>query len=334
MYAVIWGGVDTGWTFYTPLSTTYVNTNVLSAAFGVFIAGFSSILTGLNFVVTIHKMRAPGMTWFRMPLFLWAMYATSIIQILGTPVVAITLVLVAVERLFHVGIFDPAVGGDPILFQHLFWFYSHPAVYIMILPSMGVVSELITCFSKKRIFGYSFIAFSSVAIAVVSFLVWGHHMFVSGQSVYAGIVFSALSFLVAIPSAIKVFNWTATLYKGSVSYQAPMLYALGFIGLFTMGGLTGLFLATLADGHPRARHLFRRRPLPLHHGGRRGDGISGRHSFLVAQNHRAGFIPTAGRAWPRLSSSSVSTSHSSRNTCWDISACPGGTRSIRRNSRC
>ena len=217
---------------------------------GVFIAGFSSILTGLNFVVTIHKMRAPGMTWFRMPLFLWAMYATSIIQILGTPVVAITLVLVAVERLFHVGVFDPAVGGDPILFQHLFWFYSHPAVYIMILPSMGVVSELITCFAKKRIFGYSFVAFSSVAIAVVSFLVWGHHMFVSGQSVYAGIIFSALSFAVAIPSAIKVFNWTATLYKGSISYQAPMLYALGFIGLFTMGGLTGLFLATLAvDTH-------------------------------------------------------------------------------------
>ncbi len=250
LYSVIWGGVDTGWTFYTPLSTSYVNSNVLSAAFGVFIAGFSSILTGLNFVVTIHKMRAPGMTWFRMPLFLWAMYATSIIQILGTPVVAITLVLVAVERMFHVGIFDPAVGGDPILFQHLFWFYSHPAVYIMILPSMGVVSELITCFAKKRIFGYSFVAFSSVAIAVISFLVWGHHMFVSGQSIYAGIIFSALSFLVAIPSAIKVFNWTATLYKGSISYQAPMLYAMGFIGLFTMGGLTGLFLATLAtDTH-------------------------------------------------------------------------------------
>jgi cytochrome c oxidase subunit 1 len=250
LYAVIGGGVDTGWTFYTPLSTTYVNTNVLSAALGVFVSGFSSILTGLNFVVTMHKMRAPGMTWFRMPLFLWAMYATSLIQILGTPVVAITLVLVAVERLFHVGIFDPAVGGDPILFQHLFWFYSHPAVYIMILPSMGVVSELIACFAKKRIFGYSFVAFSSVAIAVVSFLVWGHHMFVSGQSIYAGIIFSALSFLVAIPSAIKVFNWTATLYKGSISYQAPMLYALGFIGLFTMGGLTGLFLATLAtDTH-------------------------------------------------------------------------------------
>jgi cytochrome c oxidase subunit 1 len=246
IYAVVAGGVDTGWTFYTPLSTTYLNTHVVSAAMGVFIAGFSSILTGLNFIVTIHKMRAPGLTWFRLPLFLWAIYATSVIQILGTPVVAIALSLVAVERVFHVGFFNPAVGGDPILFQHLFWFYSHPAVYIMILPSMGVVSELVTCFSRKRIFGYSFIAFSSVAIAVISFLVWGHHMFVTGQSVYAGFVFSVLSFLVAIPSAIKVFNWTATLYKGSVSYQAPMLYALGFIGLFTMGGLTGLFLASLA----------------------------------------------------------------------------------------
>ncbi len=246
MYSIFAGGVDTGWTFYTPLSTTYLNTHVMSAAIGVFIAGFSSILTGLNFIVTMHKMRAPGLTWFRMPLFLWAIYATSVIQVLGTPVLAITLALVAVERTFHVGFFDPALGGDPILFQHMFWFYSHPAVYIMILPSMGVVSELITCFSKKRIFGYSFVAFSSVAIAVISFLVWGHHMFVTGQSVYAGFIFSLLSFAVAIPSAIKVFNWTATLYKGSVSYDAPMLYALGFIGLFTMGGLTGLFLASLA----------------------------------------------------------------------------------------
>jgi cytochrome c oxidase subunit I len=246
LYAIIAGGVDSGWTFYTPLSTNYLNTHVLSAAIGVFISGFSSILTGLNFIVTIHKMRAPGLTWFRMPLFLWAIYATSVIQILGTPVVAITLALVAVERTLHVGFFDPALGGDPILFQHLFWFYSHPAVYIMILPSMGVVSELIACFARKRIFGYSFVAFSSVAIAVISFLVWGHHMFVSGQSVYAGLIFSLLSFAVAIPSAIKVFNWTATLYKGSISFDAPMLYALGFIGLFTMGGLTGLFLASVA----------------------------------------------------------------------------------------
>ncbi len=245
LYAVISGGVDTGWTFYTPFSTTYSVSNVMSAALGVFITGFSSILTGLNFVVTIHKMRAPGLTWFRMPLFLWSMYATSIIFILGTPVLAITLVLVALERGFHIGVFDPALGGDPVLFQHLFWFYSHPAVYIMVLPSMGVVSELVTGMSKKRIFGYHFVAFSSVAIAVIGFLVWGHHLFVSGQSLYAGMVFSALSYLVAIPSAVKVFNWTATLYKGSISYDAPMLYALGFIGLFTMGGLTGLFLAAL-----------------------------------------------------------------------------------------
>jgi cytochrome c oxidase subunit 1 len=256
LYAIVAGGVDSGWTFYTPLSTTYLNTHVMAAAVGIFIAGFSSILTGLNFIVTIHKMRAPGLTWFRLPLFIWAIYATSIIFILGTPVLAITLALLALERWFHVGIFDPALGGDPILFQHLFWFYSHPAVYIMVLPSMGVVSELVTCFSKKRVFGYSFIAFSSVAIAAISFLVWGHHMFVSGQSIYAGLVFSAMSMAVAIPSAIKVFNWTATLYKGSISYDAPMLYALGFIGLFTMGGLTGLFLATLAtDVHLHATYF-------------------------------------------------------------------------------
>jgi cytochrome c oxidase subunit 1 len=246
LYAILAGGVDTGWTFYTPYSSTYANSHVIAAALGVFITGFSSILTGLNFIVTIHKMRAPGLTWFRLPLFLWAMYATSVIMVLGTPVVAITLVLVAFERLLHVGIFDPKLGGDPILFQHLFWFYSHPAVYIMVLPGMGVVSEVIAAFSRKRIFGYSMVAFSSLAIAVISFLVWGHHMFVTGQSIYAGLIFSVLSFLVAIPSAIKVFNWTATLYKGSISYQAPMLYALGFIGLFTMGGLTGLFLASLA----------------------------------------------------------------------------------------
>jgi cytochrome c oxidase subunit I len=246
LYAVISGGVDTGWTFYTPYSSTFSHSQVIPTALGVFITGFSSILTGLNFIVTIHKMRAPGLTWFRLPLFIWAMYATSVIFILGTPVIAITIFLLGLERLLHIGIFDPAIGGDPILFQHMFWFYSHPAVYIMILPGMGVMSELITAFSRKRIFGYTFVAFSSFAIAIISFLVWGHHMFVTGQSVYAGLIFSVLSFLVAIPSAIKVFNWTATLYKGSISYEAPMLYALGFIGLFTMGGLTGLFLASLA----------------------------------------------------------------------------------------
>jgi cytochrome c oxidase subunit I len=244
--AVIFGGVDTGWTFYTPYSSTYSNSYVVLTIIGIFVVGFSSILTALNFIVTIHTMRAPGLTWFRLPLFIWSLYATSMVIILGTPVVAITLSLVALERLFGVGIFDPALGGDPILFQHLFWFYSHPAVYVMVLPAMGVVSELITAFSRKRIFGYGFIAFSSIAIAVLGFFVWGHHMFVSGQSVYASMIFSFMSMLVAIPSAIKVFNWTATLYKGSISYQAPMLYALGFIGLFTIGGLTGLFLASLA----------------------------------------------------------------------------------------
>jgi cytochrome c oxidase subunit 1 len=246
VYAVLAGGVDTGWTFYPPFSSSYSHTHVVAAALGIFIAGFSSILTGLNFIVTIHKMRAPGMTWFRLPLFIWAMYATSLIFVLGTPVIAITLLLLAAERLLHVGIFDPAIGGDPLLFQHLFWFYSHPAVYIMILPGMGIISELITAFSRKKIFGYSFVAFSSLGIAVISFVVWGHHMFITGQSLYAGLVFSVLSFVVAIPSAVKIFNWTATLYKGSISYEAPMLYALGFIGLFTMGGLTGLFLASLA----------------------------------------------------------------------------------------
>jgi cytochrome c oxidase subunit I len=246
LYVVVTGGVDTGWTFYPPYSSIYANTHVLAAALGIFIAGFSSILTGLNFIVTIHKMRAPGLTWYRLPLFIWSLYATSLIQVLGTPVLAITIVLLAMERVLRIGIFDPAIGGDPLLFQHLFWFYSHPAVYIMILPSMGVISELVTCFSKKRIFGYKVVAFSSLAIAILSFLVWGHHMFVSGQSVYAGLIFSVLSFMVAIPSAVKVFNWTATMYKGSISYNAPMLYAIGFIGLFTMGGLTGLFLASLA----------------------------------------------------------------------------------------
>ena len=239
------GGVDTGWTFYTPLSTTYSNGFVVLTAMAAFVAGFSSILTGLNFIVTVHRMRAPGLTWFRLPLFVWAHYATSVIMILGTPVVAVTLFLLMLERGLHIGFFDPAYGGDPVLFQHLFWFYSHPAVYIMILPSMGVVSEVISTFCSKKPFGYTFIAFSSVAIAVFGFLVWGHHLYVSSQSAYAGMVFSILTYILAIPSAIKVFNWAATMYKGQVRLTAPMLYALGFIGLFTIGGLTGLFLAAM-----------------------------------------------------------------------------------------
>lgn len=245
LISMITGAVDTGWTFYTPYSTT-TSTSVISMVFGAFILGFSSIFTGLNFVVTIHKMRPPGMSWFKMPLFLWGLYGTAIIQILATPVLGITLLLIIAERVLGVGIFDPALGGDPVLFQHFFWFYSHPAVYIMILPAMGVISELMSTFSRKRIFGYTAIAGSSIAIAVISFLVWGHHMFVSGQSNLAGMIFSFLTFLVAIPSAIKVFNWTATMYKGSVWLATPMLYALSFLFLFGIGGLTGLFLGALA----------------------------------------------------------------------------------------
>jgi cytochrome c oxidase subunit 1 len=245
LWTITHGGVDSGWTFYTPLSTEFLNTNVITAALSIFVAGFSSILTGLNFLVTTHRMRAPGMTWSRLPLFVWSNYANAVIMMLGTPVIAITLVLVALERGLHLGIFDPRVGGDPLLFQHLFWFYSHPAVYIMILPGMGVISEVITCFSRKRIFGYNFVALASIAIAVLGFLVWAHHMFVAGISLYAAMLFSLTSFGVAVPSAIKVFNWTATLYRGSIHFDTPMLYALAFIGLFTVGGLTGLFLASL-----------------------------------------------------------------------------------------
>ena len=246
LYALIMGGVDTGWTFYTPFSTTYSNGYVLAAALAVFVNGFSSIMTGLNFVVTVHRLRAPGMTWMRLPLFVWGIYSVSLVMALATPVLAMTTFLVAMERLMHVGIFDPAQGGDPLLFQHMFWFYSHPAVYIMILPAMGVVSELVTCYARKEIFGYTGMTWALMAIAVISFFVWGHHMFTSGISIYSGVVFSLMSFFVAVPSAIKVFNWTATLHKGSISFDAPMLYALGFILLFTIGGLTGLIVATVA----------------------------------------------------------------------------------------
>ncbi|MBJ7345301.1 MAG: cytochrome c oxidase subunit I [Gemmataceae bacterium] len=243
--ALLLGGVDTGWTFYTPFSSTYSNSYVIVMAVGLFVVGFSSILTGLNFIITIHRMRCPGLTWFRLPLFIWGMYATSVVQLLGTPVIAVTLGLLGVERTLGVGIFDPRLGGDPILFQHLFWFYSHPAVYIMILPSLGVTSEVIATFSRKNVFGYHIIAFSSIAIAVFGFIVWAHHMFTTGMSPYAAMVFSLLTFSVAIPSGIKVFSWLATMYGGSISFDTPMIYAFGFLGLFTIGGLTGLFLSTL-----------------------------------------------------------------------------------------
>src|SRR5688500_4592251 len=243
--AVISGGVDTGWTFSTPYSSNFSNSNVMLTGVGVCITCFSSILTGLHFMVTIHRMRAPGLTWFRLPLFVWALYATSLVMILGTPIIAITVGMLALERAFGFGIFDPRLGGDPVLFQHLFWFYSHPAVYIMILPPMGVISEVIACFSRKNVFGYSFVAFSSLAIAVFGFLVWAHHLFVAGISPYSALVFSFLSFAVAVPSAVKTFNWTATLYQGAIWWQAPMMYVFGFLGLFLIGGLTGLFLASL-----------------------------------------------------------------------------------------
>lgn len=249
LWVMLSGGVDTGWTFYTPYSTSSSHTRVILTALGIIIVGFSSIFTGINFIVTVHTMRAPGLTWSRLPLFVWSLYATSMIFILGTPVLAITLILLAVERLTGVGVFDPALDGDPVLFQHFFWFYSHPAVYIMVLPAMGVVSELVPAFSRKKIFGYYFIAFSSIAIAVLSFLVWGHHMFTTYQSVYAKLIFSVMSFLVAIPSAIKVFNWTATMYKGSISWDTPMLYAMGFYRPVHNGRPDGVI-----SGHPGHRY--------------------------------------------------------------------------------
>jgi cytochrome c oxidase subunit I len=243
--SMIFGAVDTGWTFYTPYSTTTQN-SVGIMTMAVFILGFSSIFTGLNFIATTHKLRAPGMGWFDMPLFVWGTYATAIIQVLATPVLGITMVLLALERVFNIGIFDPKIGGDPVLFQHFFWFYSHPAVYIMIVPGMAIISEIIPTFSRKTIFGYRAIAYSSVALALLGFLVWGHHMFVAGQSELATVVFSALTFLVAIPSGVKLFNWLATMYKGNISLETPMLYAISFILLFAIGGLTGIFLGALS----------------------------------------------------------------------------------------
>jgi cytochrome c oxidase subunit I len=243
--AILINGIDTGWTFYTPYSVQ-THTSVIWMGLGIFILGFSSIFTGLNFLVTMHKLRMPGMGWFDMPLFLWAIYGTALIQVLATPVIGITLLLLVAERVMHIGIFDPALGGDPVLFQHFFWFYSHPAVYIMILPGMGIISEVITTFARRHVFGYRFIAFSSIAIAVLGFLVWGHHMFVSGQSEVATMVFSFLTFFVAIPSAIKVFNWTTTMYRGQIALDTPMLYALSFLFLFSIGGLTGIFLGALS----------------------------------------------------------------------------------------
>jgi len=243
--SMVIGAVDTGWTFYTPYSTT-TDGAVGLMTMAVFILGFSSIFTGLNFIATVHKLRAPGMGWFDMPLFVWGIYATGVIQILATPVLAITMVLLLIERVFQIGIFDSRIGGDPVLFQHFFWFYSHPAVYIMILPGMAIISEIIPTFSRKTIFGYRAIAYSSVSLALLSFIVWGHHLFVAGESDLANVIFSALTFLVAIPSGVKMFNWLTTMYKGNISFETPMLYAMAFLFLFAIGGLTGIFFATLA----------------------------------------------------------------------------------------
>ncbi len=243
--ALFFRGADTGWTFYTPYSIR-TSTTVILVVFGAFVAGFASILTGLNFIVTVHKLRAPGLSWSRLPLFIWALYATSIIQVLATPVLAITLVLLIMERVAKIGIFDPALGGDPVLFQHFFWFYSHPAVYIMILPAMGIISECLPVFSRKPIFGYKAIAYSSFGIALIAFVVWGHHMFVSGQSEFANFLFSLITMFVAVPTGVKTFSWLATLYKGSIRMNAPMLYVFGFLEMFTIGGLTGVFLGSLA----------------------------------------------------------------------------------------
>jgi cytochrome c oxidase subunit 1 len=242
--AIVLGGFDTGWTFYAPYSL-YTNKAVVTIGLAIFLLGFSSIFTGLNFIVTTHKLRAPGLTWFRMPLFIWAIYATSILQVLATPVLGITVLLVAFERLYHIGIFDPRLGGDPVLFEHFFWFYSHPAVYIMVLPAFGIISECVSVHSRKPLFGYKLIAFSSLAIAIISFLVWGHHMFTSGQSTYAMFAFSFLTFFVAIPTAIKEFSWVATIWKGSIALNSPMLYTLAFLIIFAIGGLTGVILGAL-----------------------------------------------------------------------------------------
>ena len=307
LYSFSTGGLDTGWTFYTPLSSVYSNSAVTPAVIGIFINGFSSILTGLNFIVTIHTMRAPGMTWFRLPLFVWAHYATSIIFILGTPVIAITLLLAGLERMFHLGFFNPALGGDPILFQHLFWFYSHPAVYIMILPAMGVISEIIPTFARKPIFGYSFIAGSSIAIAVIGFFVWAHHMFLTGESTYA-----ALDVLAAqLPGRDSL---------GGQGLQLDLDSLQRFDFLRHADAVRSRLYRIVPDrrpdrpvpglprpGHSHPRHLLRRRPLPLHHGRRRGHGLRRRPALLVAEDHRQAVSRRRWRASRRSRCSSAST---------------------------
>src|SRR5215210_2691261 len=243
IWALLSGGVDTGWTFYAPYSSTYSNSYVLLAGIGIFINGFSSILTGLNFIVTVHTMRAPGMTWFRLPLFIWSHYATSLIMILGTPVIAITVLLLALERIAHIGVFVPRLSADPVLFQHLFWFYSHPAVYIMLLPAMGMASDIISTFSRKPLFGYKPMVYSMAAIAGLGFIVWGHHMFISGMNPALGMTFMISTMMIALPSAVKVFNWLGTIWGAKIQFTTPMLFALSFVSMFIIGGLSGIFMA-------------------------------------------------------------------------------------------
>jgi cytochrome c oxidase subunit 1 len=284
LFAMLDGGVDTGWTFYTPYSSKSSHYNVTLTVIAIVISGFSSLFTGLNFIVTTHRMRAPGLTWWRLPIFVWSLYGTSIIFLLAVPVLAMALILIAIERTIRIGVFDPALGGDPLLFQHMFWFYSHPAVYIMILPGMGIVSEIIPCFARKNLYGYAAVAMSSLGIACLGFLVWAHHMFVAGISIYAAMIFSLLSYLTAIPSAIKVFNWTATLYKGSISFEAPMLFSLGFVCLFTAGGLTGLFLASLGmDMHVHDTYF-----------------IIGHFHFIMVGGMVLGYMAGLHYWWPKI----------------------------------
>ena len=317
-------GIDTGWTFYTPYSTG-TNTGVILATMGVFVLGFASILTGVNFIATIHMLRPRNMGWGRLPLMLWSLYATSIIQILATPVLAITMLLLLAERVLGIGVFDPAKGGDPVLYQHFFWFYSHPAVYIMILPAMGVISEVISVFSRKHIFGYSFIAASSLAIAMFGFIVWGHHMFTSGQSPLLNSVFSLLTMSVAVPSAVKVFNWLATMYNGRIRLDTPMIYALGFIWLFTIGGLTGLPLAALStDIHYHDTYF-----------------VVAHFHYVMVGSTLFGFLAGMYYWWPKMTgkmynekmparsgpgwSSPASTSRSSSSSSPAATACPAAT---------
>ena len=335
LYTVLAGGVDNGWTFTTPLSNEVrQHQRVISAGLAAFIAGFSSILTGLNFIVTIHRMRAPGLTWFRLPLFVWAQYAAAIIMILGTPVVAVTIVLVAVERLFNFGFFDPTKGGDPLLFQHLFWFYSHPAVYVMLLPGMAVISEIIACFSRKRVFGYTAVAFSSVAIAVFGFFVWEHHMFIMGVSQYSALVFSLLTMLVAVPSAIKIFNWTFTLARGSITFDAPMVYAFCFLGLFAIGGLTGVFLGSLGmDVHLTETYFI----VAHFHFVMVGSVLMAYLGGLVTSggpNSQAACTPKfPAKIAALVTVLSTSSSPSARSSSSATSACPAATPPTRRSGR-